>query len=261
MGSEISQEEYDSVAVEIYENPSWFPCFEPDVGIDDSLLKYSGLNSNSELRVFTNELVNTVPGFVNNLGARLAPLTSVPNAVGIVALLISFTMELLVKGTTQTSSFSMVRSVFGEEKASAVRDTMYEVLRRYKMFMNNEQTFHEELQTLERRLSHDLATLQNSLLHDGQMTTRRFKIWVNGAYFHVQMLIHEARLSSQTDQNSSQYVVRISNTIDLYLEELDNLLQEYKKYKIRTTKVFSSGGDNVNTLINQHDAFTLPSAA
>ncbi|GLD71176.1 uncharacterized protein AKAME5_002249700 [Lates japonicus] len=71
---------------------------------------------------------------------------------------------------------------------------MSEYLKRHRMFVTNEQRLREELRRLEGQLSGHLTILKNSLLYDGQMSSRGFKIWVNGASFHVQMLIHEARL-------------------------------------------------------------------
>ncbi|KAK2915594.1 hypothetical protein Q8A73_006188 [Channa argus] len=243
MGSGISQEEYDSVALRVYEDSSQYTCLLPDVGIDDSLLKYSGLNSASELQTYSNKLVNSVPGYVESLGSSLASFNSVPNAVGLGALVLSMIMEICIKSITHRSdgSYDMLRRVFGEEKASAVRDTMSEYVKRHHMFMNNEQRLRDELPTLERQLSGHLTVLKNSLLHDGQMSTRGFKIWVNGASFHVQMLIHEARLNSQTGQSSSHYVNTVKVAIDLYLRDLDELLEKYKTYKTSITSVYIEG--------------------
>ncbi|KAK2915597.1 hypothetical protein Q8A73_006191 [Channa argus] len=236
MGSEVSHD-YEGISLNFYETALQHQCLLPDVGIDDSLLKYSGLNSTSELQTYSNELVNIVPGFITNLGSNLASFNSVPNAVGLGALVISLIIELIVKGDSQKTddSYDMMRRVFGEEKASAVRDTMSEYLKRHHMFMNSEQRLRDELRTLERQLSGHLTVLKNSLLQDGQMSTRGFKIWVNGASFHVQMLVHEARLNSQ---RSSHQVDTINITISLYLRDLNNLLEKYKSYRTSTTSTY-----------------------
>ncbi|KAI9540616.1 hypothetical protein NQZ68_038989 [Dissostichus eleginoides] len=192
-------------------------CFLPDVGIDESLLKYSGTDSNTALQAYSNEMVNLVPGFISSLGSALGAFTAVPNALGLGALLISMIMELALKGTGEQSesSYSMLRRVFGEEKASSVRDTLSECLRRHRMFIQNEDRLKGELRRLEQQLSNHLTILKNSLLLDQQMSTRGFKIWVNGAAFHVQMLIHEARLNIETGSSDSDYFNAIQVAINL----------------------------------------------
>ena len=237
MGSEYSQEDYDRSAAAYYETALQNPCFLPDVGIDAEMLKYSGINSTAVLVQTSNELLNSVPGFVEKMATGLAPLTSFPNAVGLGALVISMLFEIITKGTgrSDVDSYSMLRRVFGEEKGSAVRDTMSEYLKRNRMFINNEQRIREELRRLEQQLSDHLTVLKNSLQHDGQMSTRGFKIWVNGAAFHLQMMIHEARLDIQSGGRASDYVRDIDAAISLYLEELDQLLEKYKTYKRSTT--------------------------
>eukprot|EP00064_Thunnus_orientalis_P023157 superscaffoldBa00008482_g23387 len=198
MGSGPSQEEVEKFSLELYEIALRSTCVLPDVGIDESLLKYSGINSSAELQSYSNELLDSVPDFVDRLGSAMGELTSVPNAVGLGALVISMIMEIIIK-TTQTGedTYSLLRRVFGDEKASSVRDTMSVYLKRHRMNINDDQQLLEEIRRLEQQLSDKLTILRNSLLHDGQMNTRGFKIWVNGASFHIQMLIHEARLDIQ----------------------------------------------------------------
>ena len=232
MGSHYSHEEWDQFARDYYEVALANPCLLPDISIDESLLKYSGIDSNAVLQTYSNELINSVPGFISRLGSGLAPLTSVPNAVGLGALVISMVLEIVMKSTTEPTedTYSLLRRVFGEEKHNAVRDTMSEYLKRHHTFMSNEQRLREELQRLEAQLSNHLTILRNSLLYDGQMTTRGFKIWINGASFHLQMLIHEARLNIQAGRRRSDYVTAINAAISLYLQNLDVLLEKYKNH-------------------------------
>lgn len=235
MGSGWAQEHYERSAFLIYENALQYqPCLLPDVGIDESLLKYSGSDSNAVLHAFSEEMVNKVPDYINSLGSVLSPMTS--NAVGLGALVISLIIEIIIKGRTQTSenTYSLFRRVFGEEKASSVRDTMSEYLKRHRIYMNNDRRLQWEISRLEKQLSNHLTILRNSLLQDGQMSSRGFKIWVNGAAFHVQMLIHEARLNIQNDKPASDDLNAIEAAIDVYLQYLDHLLDEYKTYKINS---------------------------
>ncbi|XP_027137401.1 uncharacterized protein LOC113746336 [Larimichthys crocea] len=223
MGNGPSQADYDRSAYSYYQTASMHPSILPDVSIDESLLRYSGLGSNAVLEAYSNEMVSYVPQFIEKFGS----MTPIPNAVGLGALVISMIIELCTNGAqTGSDSFSMIRRVFGEENASAVRDTMTDYLRRHQTFINNNQRLWEEIQRLEQQLSKDLTVLRNSLLHDGQMSTRGFKIWVNSASFHLQMLVHEARLNRQADS-----VNRIRSTTDLYLQDLNQLLEKYRAHQ------------------------------
>lgn len=240
MGSGFSQEEYNAFAVELYQTALKHECLLPDIGIDKALLKYSGTDSNDVLQNYANELVDSTPGFIDRLGSGLAPLTVIPNAVGLGALVISMIMEICIKSLTQpdANSYSLLRRVFGEEKGSAVRDTMSECMRRQKVFMDNDRQLLKELQRLEPKLSHQLTTLRNSLLYDGQMSSRGFKIWVNGASFHILMMIEDAGLNVKTGRPASDYAKSIKGVINLYLHDLDNLLAKYKTFKT-STPIFS----------------------
>ena len=309
MGSGYSQEEWDRFARDYYEVALQFPCLLPDIGIDESLLKYSGIDSNAVLQTYSNDLINSVPGFIDRLGSGLGPMTSIPNAVGLGALVISMILEIIMKSTTEPpeDTYSLLRRVFGEEKRSAVRDTMSEYLKRHQTFMSNEQRLREELQRLEAQLSNHLTILRNSLLHDGQMSTRGFKIWINGASFHLQMMIHEARLNIQAGRRRSDYVNAINAALSLYLQNLDVLLETLKRHNTspriywasvvgvcvlhseKCEVAYQSGPcspinesfrklvfskfdselkshflnirNNLNSLINQHGSFTVPSTS
>ena len=225
MGSELSQGQIEAVSLDWYRTSLLHPCLLPDVGIDDTQLKYSSVNSNYVLETYSNQLATSVPDYIEKLGSILGSLTFFPNAVGLGALVISMIIDIAIKSKGQTSkgenSYSMFQRIFGEEKASAVRDTMSEYLRRHRTFMNNEQRLIGELRRLEEQLSGHLSILKNSLQHDGQINSRGFNIWVNGAFFHIQMLIHEALLSCQTRRCASRHIHSIQVAIDLYLQDLN----------------------------------------
>uniref|UniRef100_A0A0F8B658 Uncharacterized protein n=1 Tax=Larimichthys crocea TaxID=215358 RepID=A0A0F8B658_LARCR len=244
------QEDYDRSASRYYQTASEHPSILPDVSIDESLLRYSGLGSNAVLEAYSNEMVSYVPQFIEKFGS----MTPIPNAVGLGALVISMIIELCTNGAqTGSDSFSMIRRVFGEENASAVRDTMTDYLRRHQTFINNNQRLREEIQRLEQQLSKDLTVLRNSLLHDGQMSTRGFKIWVNGASFHLQMLIHEARLNRQADS-----VNRIRSTTDLYLQDLNPLLEKYRTHRdIFTVEIDSNTSSKLKWRGDSNATFVL----
>lgn len=162
MGCSYSQEQCMSTSLTLLEESFYQPCLLPDIGIDESLVKYSGLDSNSVLQTYSNGLVNTVPGYVDRLGSSLSSLNSVPNSVGLGALVLSMIMEICIKSASQTNdnSYSIFQRVFGEEKVSAVRNTVSKYMKRHEMFINNEQRLLGELQRLEQQLSDNLVTLR-----------------------------------------------------------------------------------------------------
>nr|XP_040060950.1 uncharacterized protein LOC120835794 [Gasterosteus aculeatus aculeatus] len=246
---EYSQEIYDSCALNIYERALRETCIIPDVGLDRSLLKYSGLNSNAELQTYSDGLVNQIPEYVEKLGSSLSSCTLFPNAVGLGALMISMIIDISMKSHVATSddSYSKFLQAFGEEKASGVRDTVSEYVKRHRMYLTDNRHLQGELERLEIQLSNHLTILRNSLLLDGQMRSRGLKIWVNGASFHVQMLIHQARLNHTTGISSKGYVHVIQAALTTYLQDLDQLLEKHRKDFAGHTAVgheMNCGGDN-----------------
>ncbi|GAA6096631.1 uncharacterized protein LOC108441698 [Tachysurus ichikawai] len=222
----------------------------PNIGIDDSLLKYSGLNSAAELDNSIKQTLMDVgkksPEFLGSLGSALAAFDAVPNAVGLGALVLSlvleFTIRALDKQEKEDSTLDIVRRVFAEEKASGVRDSMEEYMKRLAMYLHQPTEMLEETNRLEKQLSEQLTCLKNSILHDKQMSSRSMKHWTNGAAFHLQMLIHAARLKLQNTTKDEEklkvYVASIITVLNLYQNDLQELLKLYKTYKKSTTRLY-----------------------
>lgn len=61
------------------------------------------------------------------------------------------------------------------------------------------------------------------MLKDGHMNSRLLKQWVNGAAFHTQMLIHQARLEGASGSRAVQ-------AAGVYQQQLNLLLENYKSY-------------------------------
>ncbi|KAK2850363.1 hypothetical protein Q7C36_009146 [Tachysurus vachellii] len=222
----------------------------PNIGIDDSLLKYSGLNSAAELDNSVKQTLMDMgrrsPDFLGSLGSDLAAFDAVPNAVGLGALVLSlvleFTIRALDKQEKEDSTFDVVRRVFAEEKASGVRDSMEEYLKRLAMYLHQPTEMLEETNRLEKQLSEQLTCLKNSMLHDKKMSSRSMKHWTNGAAFHLQMLIHAARRKLQNTTKDEEklkvHVASIITVLNRYQYDLQELLKLYKIYKNSTIKLF-----------------------
>ncbi|KAK1901019.1 Dihydroxy-acid dehydratase [Dissostichus eleginoides] len=71
MGAGSSQITY---VLEMYQKTSGDQCVLPDVGIDESLLKYSGTDSNAVLQAYSNEMVNQVPRHSSDINNNLKTL-------------------------------------------------------------------------------------------------------------------------------------------------------------------------------------------
>ncbi|KAF5901342.1 uncharacterized protein DAT39_008952 [Clarias magur] len=216
----------------------------PDVGIDFSLVKYSKMNSAAELENSMKQTLQDIhdrfPDYVQSLGCALAAFKKVPNAVGLGAVAVSIALELIVKTQEEDrdSTMYMMRRVFAEEKASGVRDSMDEYMKRLRMYLHQPTRALEETERLEKQLSEQLTRLKNSMLHDDQMSSRSLKHWTNGAAFHLQMLIHAARLKTQSSTGYQEelqvHVASIESVIDCYQFDLEELLKLYKTYKKTT---------------------------
>ncbi|KAF7709790.1 hypothetical protein C0J45_3064 [Silurus meridionalis] len=91
---------------------------------------------------------------------------NVPNAVGLCALVISILLDIaigsLVKSGNVDNKLGMMRRVFAEEKASGVRDSMEEYIKRLGMYLHQPTKALEETERLERQLSEQLTRLKNS---------------------------------------------------------------------------------------------------
>ncbi|XP_048866795.1 uncharacterized protein LOC125740094 [Brienomyrus brachyistius] len=242
MGYSYSKEEEDIMISGMFRIAETYGVI-PDITIDDSLLMYSGLNSTSVLEQHSSQmvsdLVSKVPNYMTNLGSSLSAFNLVPNAVGLGALIISFLLDLTVSSLVpvpEDSPLNMMQRVFAEEKASGVRDSMDEYLKRLRKYLWEPGQALEETKRLEKQLSEQLTRLTNSMLKDGQMSSRAMKIWANGAAFHAQMLIHEARLmmagyGSKEEKNLDVRVASVHNMLNHYQKDLEKLLKEYKSYK------------------------------
>lgn len=136
----------------------------------------------------------------------------------------------------------MLRRVFAEEKASGVRDSMEEYMKRLCTYFHQPSRALKETERLEKQLSEQLTHLKNSMLHDNQMSSCSLKHWINGAAFHLQMLIHVARLKGQsTTEHEAQLQVHVASIISVlncYQSDLEELLKQYMAYKKSTISIY-----------------------
>lgn len=65
---------------------------------------------------------------------------------------------------------------------------------------------------------------KNSMLIDEHMDTQFLKQWVNGAAFHTQMLIHQARLENAAEPDGSRAV----RAAGIYQQDMNRLMEKFK---------------------------------
>lgn len=70
------------------------------------------------------------------------------------------------------------------------------------------------------------------MLKDGHMNSGFVKQWVNGAAFHTQMLIHQARLEGTDGSRAMQ-------AAGLYQQQLNLVMEKYKSYLKSAIAVYS----------------------
>ena len=236
MGGTSSTESFDTDPLEEFCNPI-NRAKNFDVGIDETLLLYSGTQSLAVLSAFNsvlqNEAQHLIPDYVEKFGAALAGFAVIPHAVGVGALVISMIIQLAIKGssTGKEGPANIPRRVFAEEKALEVRDLMDEYVKRYKMNLRDDRLLLDDTRRLEESLSLQLTRLKNSMLQEGHMNSRSLKHWANGAAFHTLMLIHMVRLQKRDRRNFYSAKSKASTAINIYNADVLDLVQKYREYK------------------------------
>ncbi|XP_055740180.1 uncharacterized protein LOC129824507 [Salvelinus fontinalis] len=181
----------------------------PDVDIDKALLQFSCPRSLEKLiqhyKQREMELNENAKARIKDLTEKLVGLIAIPDAAGLGSLVISIVIDRFVSAIEppKDSTDYLLRRIFAE-KASAVKDQMDEYLKRHLMHIRNKAELKSDIQHVERNLSFALTQLKNFMLLDGQMSSWALRMWVNGASFHVQMLIQLARLDGAKDSGPVQ---------------------------------------------------------
>lgn len=240
MGGEVSQA---CIKPDVVNTASQFFNLLPDsyidVGIEDTLLMYSGTDSTARLSQYSSSL-RDLPIYIEKAGGALKGFTPVPNAVGLGAFVIYMILQATFGAMKEQSSLSTIdalRRVFAEEKSSNVRDLIIEYLKRYEMHLRDDRQLLVDSERLETQLSLQLTKLRNSMLVDKQMSSPAVKQWVNGAAFHVQVLLHIARLRKRTETGTQGFQnakIAASNALDIYNRKMMEILDKYKEYKLST---------------------------
>ncbi|XP_028456041.1 uncharacterized protein LOC114570042 [Perca flavescens] len=207
----------------------------PDLRVIKSIVMFAGLKSSDTLRQHyekrkretggsADDLINLYAAdWIKSLVDKLADLTPASALAGLGALVIAIIIDSASLSPPEESTKDALRSVFAEEKASEVWDQIDECLKRCEMHINNDHELVTDIRRIEVQLSTALTKLKNSMVRDGHMSSQALKAWVNGAAFHVQMLIHLVRLGG------TQTCDPVERLLSTYLRDLDTLFKEHRE--------------------------------
>ncbi|KAJ8248556.1 hypothetical protein GJAV_G00243260 [Gymnothorax javanicus] len=204
-----------------------------DVAIDHHLLERPSLTTGAAARDRFGELRKHVdgkgPSYLKELMGKLAAFTEEPRVTGLLMLLVSMAIEMAFVASRRPHPPQGAAAVT-EQLLAELRDVTEEYLKRQHMHLEDEKRLREDTERLESQVSLLLTRIKNAMLADGHLNSRTLKGWVNGAAFHVQMLIHLARLS-QEDSGPARAA------ICTYQEDLRQLLPAYRKFKSTTVRI------------------------
>lgn len=127
---------------------------------------------------------------------------------------------------------------------------MEEYLKRMQINLGRPRLQLAQTRQIEMDLSAQLTRLKNSML-DGHMNSALFKQWVNGAAFHTQMLIHQARLEGAVGSKAMQ-------AARIYQQQLNLLLKTYKSYLSRVIFVEAEGMSYICCLYYHENEIFVP---
>ncbi|KAA8591408.1 uncharacterized protein LOC116693114 [Etheostoma spectabile] len=199
----------------------------PDLRVDKRIVMFSGLWSSDNLRKHyekrKREAGGSAEDLIKTIAGKLGEYIPASALGGLGPLAIAVLIDLASFSPPEESTKDALRSVFAEEKASDVWDQIDECLKRCVMHINNDHDLATDIRRIECRLSAAITKLKNSMVRDGHMSSLALKAWVNGAAFHIQMLIHLVRLGG------TQTCDPVETLLSTYLRDLDTLFIKHRE--------------------------------
>ncbi|XP_031703757.1 uncharacterized protein LOC116383800 [Anarrhichthys ocellatus] len=198
-----------------------------DMTVDKSVVIFTSLSASDGLRQHYEkrkmEAGDCAPDWIKSLAEKMAGLSSAPVLAGLGAFAVAVYIDTVFFSPPEESTKNALRSVFADEKASEVWDQIDECLKRCVMHLCDNNKLTGDIERIEYLLSAALTKLKNSMVRDGHMSSSALKAWVNGAAFHIQMLIHLVRLGG------IRTCKPVETLLSTYQSDLETLLTEHKK--------------------------------
>lgn len=199
----------------------------PDLTVDRSLCTLTGRSCSDSLELHLkrkiDESPSKAPGIIKALADKLAGLSPSPALAGLGALAVAIFIDSLFDVSPGPSTKTALQEVLAEQRVSEVWDLVDETLKRCEMHLGNNAQLVSDLQRLEAELSVALTRLKNSVLRESHVSGQAVKVWVNGAAFHLHMLIHQQRLEGATSCQSVERLVHV------YKEDLEKLFRKHEE--------------------------------
>lgn len=211
----------------------------PDVKVSEAIVMFCTSSSSDGLQQHLDSRKqedHATAEWTKTLAEKLASLSPNPKLVGLGALALAVFIDVVSDTSPSEATKAALRLVFAEEKASEVWDQIDECLKRCIMHIHDDGALAGDITQMERQLSAALTRLKNSMVRDGHVGPRALKAWVNGAAFHIQMLIHLARLRGSQNCDAAERLLLA------YISDLDAL---FNKHKDETRKKCRMGYDNL----------------
>nr|XP_046270487.1 uncharacterized protein LOC124072823 [Scatophagus argus] len=180
-----------------------------DLRVGKSIKMFTGLSASDNLRQHCEKRKMEAADLVEKPGS----FTSSPELAGVGAPALAVFIDIVSFSPPEEKTKEALRCVFAEEKASEVWDQIHECLKR------------EQARAGERREAHRVPAERrhHSMLRDGHMSSQALKAWVNGAAFHIQVLIHLVRLGG------IQTCDPVEGLLSAYLSDLETLFTSHEK--------------------------------
>ncbi|XP_073350727.1 uncharacterized protein [Pagrus major] len=227
MGSGMSEEERRETTRDNLEKDvkKFRKC--PDVTVNRAVVMFCSSSSSELLQQHLSDRKQRnypAADWLKRLAEKLANLSPDPKLAGLGALAIAVFIDIISASSSSSETVKeALRCAFAEEKASEVWDHIDECLKRCTMHIDNTEELGPDIRRIEVQLSAAITKLKNSMVRDGHMTSGALKAWVNGAAFHIQMLIHLVRLGG------TQSCDPVERLLSAYLSDLDLLFKKHRQ--------------------------------
>lgn len=257
MGNQPSKEEMERMEEEELEGFRKSLNEAVDFRVDQNIEKFTSSSSTDSLRHHYQQRRKEEPDdsadWIQKLMENFSTLTSIPELAGLGALAVAIFIDTSSSSPPNKSTQEALRGVFAEEKVSKVWDLIDECLKRTMIFINQRDELVNNIKQLEGQLSAAITCLKNSMVSDGHVSTRSLKVWVNGAAFHLQMLIHLVRLGGIPTPDPVERLVR---TYQSDMATLFRLQEKMIKSKCRLKLMCPYGQEDLMPyLIDEESGF------
>lgn len=187
----------------------------------------------AHLKQIQGDLGKRAPTYLKDLIGRLSAFSDEPRLAGLVGLVVTMVMDVAytsagVKGRPAGSSSC-------QQRVWELQEVMEEYLKRCRISLNDKKRLIEDSIRLEAQMSLILTQLKTCLL-GGDCDSRSFRHWACGAAFHTQMLVHLACFEDKPEPLSARAA------LDQYLEDLKQIIVNYRCYKSTTVCVLKCRG-------------------